>query len=173
MAVHEKGEKGKKDRMKLVADYQRIVKFFKLAPVSDVEIARMGNQLLYKLITDVFDAQPAKLRRKYFDKYHGATNPSLRADPSAFRWTLLAARQNHRLVVAFFIALGVRIMGKVNRVIARVKRFISRVKNGKLLRVVRGWRNAVAEKVEDVKEVAEDAKEKVIDAVDAFKGEAE
>ncbi len=173
MAVHEKGEKGKRDRVKLVADYQRIVKFFRVAPIPAVELARLGNQMLFRLISDVFDAQPAKLRRKYFDKFHGATNPSLRADPSAFRWTLLAARQNHRLVAAFFIALGVWTLGKINRIIARVKRIISRVKNWKLLRVVRGWRKDVAEKVEDVKEVAEDAKEKVIDAVDAFKGEAE
>lgn len=193
--VHNKGQKAVRDRVKLLADYRNVTKFFKVKPITDLELARLENSLLFRLISDVFDAQPAKLRRKYFDKFHGATNPALRADPSAFRWTFLAARQNHRLVVAFFIALGVQTMGKVNRVIARVKRIISRVKNWKLLRVVRGWRKDVAEKVEDahgkvvkdakekivescgalsrVAEVFDDAREKVIDAVDAFKGKAE
>lgn len=161
--VHNKGQKAVRDRVKLLADYRNVTKFFKVKPITDLELARLENSLLFRLVADIFDKQPKEKRMKYFDKYHGAHNPALRANPRAFRWVYLAACQKHNRIAAFFVAIWAKIVERINRVITRVRRIVSLVKNGKLFAVVRGWRKEVEEKAEDVAE-------KVIDAAEAFKG---
>lgn len=154
--VHNKGQKAVRDRVKLLTDYRNVTKFFKVKPITDLELARLENSMLFRLVADIFDKQPKGKRMKYFDKYHGAHNPALRANPRAFRWVYLAACQKHNRIAAFFVAIWAKIVERINRIVTKVK-------HGKLLAVVRGWRKEVEEKAEDVAE-------KVIDAAEAFKG---
>lgn len=154
--VHNKGQKAVRDRVKLLTDYRNVTKFFKVKPITDLELARLENSMLFRLVADIFDKQPKEKRMKYFDKYHGAHNPALRANPRAFRWVYLAACQKHNRIAAFFVAIWAKIVEKINRIVTKVK-------HGKLLAVVRGWRKEVEEKVDG-------AQKAVIDAAEAFKG---
>lgn len=82
MKLHEKGAKADRDRAHVLTEYDKLVKFFRLKPVSPPELAAMSANQLYKLCEDTWNRQPT--RRKL--DYQEAAGLSPRRNPLAYRW---------------------------------------------------------------------------------------
>jgi len=92
LKLHEKGQKADRDRKNVLVEYDKLVKFFRLKPVSPPELAAMSAGQIYKLCEDTWNRQPT--RRKL--DYQEAMGISPRRNPLAYRWFVrdtLAFRQ--------------------------------------------------------------------------------
>lgn len=114
--IHEKGWKGARDREKLISRYALITKFFKVKPVSDLELSRLGNAALFKLSEDVFNRQPISERRRFAERYYAIGNPQYRRNPRRFKWAYIDARKAHGRIKAFFVAISIK---RYNRNVAK------------------------------------------------------
>lgn len=85
MKLHEKGAKAERDRKTVLVEYDKLVKFFRLKPISPPDLAKMSAGQIYKLCEDTWNRQPT---RKKLD-YQEAAGLSPRRNPLAFKWFVL------------------------------------------------------------------------------------
>lgn len=79
--VHDKGPKAERDRRKLVAKYDELVKFFRVKPMDAATMAKLTNSQFYRACEDLYNRQPEKAKLRFTDSM-GAT----RSNPLAFKW---------------------------------------------------------------------------------------
>ena len=101
--LHEKGQKGIRDREQTVQKYDEFCTFFHVRRIKDIELAKLSNIEIYKLTEDLYNRQPARKKNRYA-QYLGIG----RENDTSFYWWWRDCVQIYRPNALGYIVLAVK-----------------------------------------------------------------